>query len=335
MDGWSILDRLKRNPRTRHIPVHVISVVEKSRKGAAMGAFSYLEKPVSKEALEGAFTHISTFVDKKVKKLLLVEDDKVQQASLGELMQGDDVQLVSVSTADEAKRELESGDFDCVVLDLILEEMDSGTKLLEELKTQPRFKDLPIVVYTGKDLAKKEEERLKRFAQSVIFKSGPSSPEKLLSDTALFLHRLEEKLPPKARELIKVQRAAGDVVTGKKVLIVDDDVRNIFAITSVLETHGLEVIYAENGKDGIQALERNPDVDVVLMDVMMPEMDGYETMRHIRQDAAHKALPIIAITAKALKEDKERCIAAGASDYLPKPVEAEKLLELIRLWARS
>ncbi|HEX9578232.1 MAG TPA: response regulator, partial [Myxococcales bacterium] len=334
VDGWVILDRLKRNPRTRHIPVHVISVVE-SKKGAAMGAFAYLEKPVSKEALEGALTHISTFVDKKVKKLLLVEDDKVQQSSLGELLQGADVQLVAVSTAAEAKRALESGDFDCVVLDLMLEEMDSGTKLLEDLKTQPRFKDLPIVVYTGKDLVKNEEERLKRLAQSVILKSGPSSPEKLLSDTALFLHRLEEKLPPKARELLKVQREAGDVVTGKKVLIVDDDVRNIFAVTSVLESAGLEVMYAENGKDGIQALERNPDVDVVLMDVMMPEMDGYETMRHIRQDAAHKALPIIAITAKALKEDQEKCIAAGASDYLAKPVDAEKLLELIRLWARS
>jgi CheY-like chemotaxis protein len=315
--------------------VHVISIVEKSKKGAAMGAFAYLEKPVSKEALEGAFTHISTFVDKKVKKLLLIEDDKVQQSSLAALIQGDDVQVVPVVSAEEAKTELERGDFDCVVLDLILGDVDAGTHLLEDLKSQTRFKDLPVVVYTGKELGKKEEQRLKRFAESVILKSGATSPEKLLSDTALFLHRIDEKLPPHARELLKVQREAGEVVTGKKVLIVDDDVRNIFALTSVLESHGLDVIYAENGKDGIEALERNPDVDVVLMDVMMPEMDGYETMRHIRKDPAHKALPIIAITAKALKEDKEKCIAAGASDYLPKPVDAEKLLELIRLWARN
>jgi CheY-like chemotaxis protein len=169
----------------------------------------------------------------------------------------------------------------------------------------------------------------------VIFKSGASSPEKLLSDTALFLHRLEEKLPEKARELLRSQREESESVAGKKVLIVDDDVRNIFALTSVLESHGIDAVYAENGKDAIVALERNPDVDVVLMDVMMPEMDGYQTMRAIRSDPSHKALPIIAITAKALKEDREKCIQAGASDYLPKPVENEKLLELIRLWARA
>jgi CheY-like chemotaxis protein len=335
VDGWAILDRLKRNPRTRHIPVHVISVVEKSRKGASMGAFAYLEKPVSKEALEGAFTHISSFVDKKVKRLLLIEDDKVQQSSVTDLVQGEDVEVTAVGTAAEARQALEAGDFDCVILDLMLENMDAGGNFLEELKAQPRFRDIPVVVYTGKDLVKKEEQRLKKFAESVILKSGASSPEKLLSDTALFLHRVEDKLPPKARELLKGQRELGDQLTGKKVLIVDDDVRNIFALTSVLESHGLDVIYAENGKDGIEALERNPDVNVVLMDVMMPEMDGYETMRHIRKDPAHKALPIIAITAKALKEDKEKCIQAGASDYLPKPVEAEKLLELIRLWARA
>jgi CheY-like chemotaxis protein len=209
-----------------------------------------------------------------------------------------------------------------------------GAKLLEEIKTQPRFRDLPVIVYTGKELASREEQRIKKYAESVILKSGASSPEKLLNDTALFLHRVEAKLPAKARELLEHGRNADADVTGKKILVVDDDVRNIFALTSVLETHGLDVLYAENGKDAIEALERNPGVDLVLMDVMMPEMDGYETMRAIRQDSAYKALPIIAITAKALKEDREKCIAAGASDYLPKPVDADKLLELIRLWAK-
>ncbi len=334
VDGWSILDRLKRNPRTRHIPVHVISIVERSKRGGAMGAYAYLEKPVSKDALEGAFSHIASFVDKKVKKLLLVEDDPGQQQSISELLRGEDVEITVVATAAETLEKLEGGDFDTVVLDLLLSDAD-GTRLLEDIKTNPRFRDIPVVVYTGKELARKEEGRLKKYAESVILKSGAASPEKLLSDTALFLHRVEEKLPPKSKELLRARNEQGEKVSGKKVLVVDDDVRNIFALTSVLESHGLEVLYAENGKDGIAVLERNPDVDVVLMDVMMPEMDGYETMRVIRRDPAHKALPIIAITAKALKEDREKCIQAGASDYLPKPVDADKLLELVRLWIRG
>jgi CheY-like chemotaxis protein len=333
VDGWSVLDRLKRNPRTRHIPVHVISIVEKSRKGATMGAFAYLEKPVSKDALEGAFNHISTFLNKKVKKLLLIEDDPIQQQGISELLRGEDVEVTTVPGGREALDKLEAHEFDTVVLDLLLANED-GARLLEEVKSQPKFQDVPVVVYTGKELSKKEEARLKKYAESVILKSGSSSSEQLLSDTALFLHRVDEKLPPRAKEMLHGQRQQAEDVSGKKVLVVDDDVRNIFAITSVLESHGLDVLYAENGRDGISALERNPDVDVVLMDVMMPEMDGYETMRAIRSDPAHKALPIIAITAKALKEDREKCIQAGASDYIPKPVDSEKLLELIRLWAR-
>jgi len=334
VDGWSILDRLKRNPRTRHIPVHVISIVEKSKKGAAMGAFAYLEKPVSKDALEGAFNHIQSFVDKKVKRLLLIEDDQTQARSIADLVgDGDDVAITAVTSGEVALQELESGDFDCVILDLVLGDVD-GTKLLEQIKTQPRFRDLPVVVYTAKELSKKEEMRLKKFAESVILKSGAASPEKLLSDTAIFLHRIDEKLPERSRKILQGIRAEEETIAGKKVLVVDDDVRNIFALTSVLESHGLEVLYAENGKDGIVALERNPDVDLVLMDVMMPEMDGYETMKAIRKDPTYKALPIIAITAKALKEDRDKCIIAGASDYLPKPVDTEKLLQLIRLWAR-
>jgi CheY-like chemotaxis protein len=334
VDGWSILDRLKRNPRTRHIPVHVISIVEKSKRGAAMGAFAYLEKPVSKDALEGAFNHIQSFVEKKVKRLLLIEDDATQAKGISELVgEGEDVAVTTVSSGEAALNELETGEFDCVVLDLVLGDVD-GTKLLEQIKTQPRFRDLPVVVYTGKELSKKEEMRLKKFAESVILKSGAASPEKLLSDTALFLHRVDDKMPERSRKILQSARAGEESVSGKKVLVVDDDVRNIFALTSVLEMHGLEVLYAENGKDGIAALERNPDVDLVLMDVMMPEMDGFETMKAIRKDPAYKALPIIAITAKALKEDRDKCIVAGASDYLPKPVDADKLLQLIRLWAR-
>ena len=334
VDGWSILDRLKRNPRTRHIPVHVISVVEKSKKGAAMGAFAYLEKPVSKDALEGVFTHIQSFVDKKVKRLLLIEDDASHAKGITELVgEGEDVAVTLATTGEAALRELESLDIDCVVLDLLLGDVD-GAKLLEQIKTQPRFRDLPVVVYTGKDLSKKEETRLKKFAESVILKNSAASPEKLLADTALFLHRIEERLPDKTRQLLQGTRKDEQPITGKKVLVVDDDVRNIFALTSMLETHGMEVFYAENGKDGIAALEKHPDVDLVLMDVMMPELDGYETMKAIRKDPSFKALPIIAITARALREDRDKCILAGASDYIPKPVDMDKLLELIRLWAR-
>ncbi|MFL5361250.1 MAG: response regulator, partial [Myxococcales bacterium] len=332
VDGWSILDRLKRNPRTRHIPVHVISIVEKSQKGAAMGAFSYLEKPVSKEALEGSISHIAQYVDKKVKSLLLIEDDQAQSNSIVELIgEGEDLKITVARSGAEAFETLEKGGVDCIVLDLVLEDIDGG-QLLEKIKTDERFKDIPVVVYTFKELSSKEEARLKRYAESVILKAGTSSPEKLLSDTAMFLHRVDNKLPDKTRKLL--QKGDNESVAGRKVLVVDDDVRNIFALASVLESQGLEVVYAENGKDGIATLERNPDVDVVLMDVMMPEMDGYETMRAIRKDANFKSLPIIAITAKALKEDREKCITAGASDYLPKPVDPEKLIELIRLWAR-
>ena len=219
------------------------------------------------------------------------------------------------------------------MLDLILGNED-GAVFLEQLKTQPRFKDLPVIVYTGRELTRKEEARLKKYAESVILKSSGSSAEKLLADSSLFLHRVVNDLPSKQRTLVVGSAGPDESVAGKKVLIVDDDVRNIFALTSILESHGLTVLYAENGKAGIAELGNNPDVDLVLMDVMMPEMDGYETMRAIREHPAFKALPIIAITAKALKDDREKCISAGASDYLPKPVDTEKLIELIRLWMR-
>jgi HAMP domain-containing protein/signal transduction histidine kinase/DNA-binding response OmpR family regulator len=334
IDGWSLLDRLKRNPRTRHIPVHVISVVEKSTRSASLGAFAYLEKPVSQDALEGALAHISGFIDKKLKLLLLVEDDGVQAKGIVDLVgAGGDVQVTAVRTAAEALRALEEGKFDCMVLDLVLGAEDGG-KLLEEVKTQPRFRDLPVIVYTGRDLTKKEESRLKKYAESVILKSSISSAERLIADSSLFLHRVVKDLPDSHREAVQGSAGTGESVAGKRVLVVDDDVRNIFALTSVLETHGLTVLYAENGNAGISALNANPDVDLVLMDVMMPEMDGYQTMRAIREHPRLKSLPVIAITAKALKEDRERCINAGASDYLPKPVDTDKLLELIRLWTR-
>jgi HAMP domain-containing protein/CheY-like chemotaxis protein/signal transduction histidine kinase len=335
VDGWSVLERLKRNPRTRHIPVHVISVMDK-HQGNAQGAFGYLTKPVSKEGLEQVFGQLARFLERKERRLLLVEDDDVQRDSLTKLMsEGDDVEVTAVPTGQEALRALDKAEFDCLVIDLLLPDMD-GIKLVEEVKTQQRFRDLPIVVYTGKELSSKDEARLKRYTGSVILKSGPKSPDQLLGDTALFLHRLDQNLTPRAREALAMRDNRHDEdLAGKRVLVVDDDMRNIFALTSVLENHGLQVSFAENGRAAIETLRKDPDVDVVLMDIMMPEMDGYETMRAVRQDLRLNRLPIIAVTAKALKDDREKCMAAGASDYLPKPVDTDKLIELIRMWVNA
>jgi len=332
VDGWSVLERLKRNARTRHIPVHIISVMDK-HQGNTQGAFGYLTKPVSKEGLEHVFGQLARFLERKERRLLLVEDDDVQRDTLNKLLgEGDDVKVTAVASGQEALQALEKGEFDCLVIDLLLPDMD-GVKLVEEVKTQARFRDLPIVVYTGKELTPKDEARLKRYTGSVILKSGPKSPDQLLGDTALFLHRLDQHLTPRARQALAQRDASHDTeLAGKKVLVVDDDMRNIFALTSVLENHGLQVSFAENGRAAIDSLKKQPDVDVVLMDIMMPEMDGYETMRAIRQDLRFSRLPIIAVTAKALKDDRDKCMGSGASDYLSKPINAHELIELLRLW---
>ncbi|HEY5448282.1 MAG TPA: response regulator, partial [Polyangia bacterium] len=332
LDGLTLLDRLKRNPTTRHIPVHVISIDEVSRRGAALGAFAYLEKPVSREALEGAFEEITSFLDRPVRKLLLVEDDDTQRQSMVELVgEGDDVEVTAVRTAEEAAEALEAGDFDCLVVDLVLPG-DDGIQFLDKVRANGRGRELPVIVYTGKDLTPEDDEALKKVAQSVILKSAVHSPERLLSETALFLHRVERHLPERSKAVLEASRRSEASVAGLRVLVVDDDVRNIFAMTSVLEASGLEVIYAENGQAAIESLTKDPAIDLVLMDVMMPGMDGYETMRAIRANPVFRGIPIIAITAKALKDDRSKCLEAGASDYLPKPVDTGKLLDLIRLW---
>ncbi len=333
LDGWTVLDRLKRNPRTRHIPVHVISINERTQRGFGLGAFAYLEKPVSKEALEGAFAHMSSFLDRSVRVLLIVEDNEHERGQMQELLgEGDDIDVTSVGTAEEALAALASRPFDCMVVDLVLPGKD-GFRLIEEVKGQPQYRDLPIVVYTGKDLTDAEEIHIKKYAHSVVTKTGAHSAERLVQDTSLFLHRIDSKKPDRAKPVLRDSAERQASLRGKTVLVVDDDIRNIFAMSSILENRGLKVLYAENGKAGIEMLEANPEIDVVLMDVMMPEMDGYETTRVIRANPAYRSLPIIAVTAKALKEDRDKCMAAGASDYLPKPVDVEKLVELLGMWA--
>ncbi|MEO6529113.1 MAG: response regulator, partial [Gemmatimonadaceae bacterium] len=330
MDGWAVLDRLKHHPQTRHIPVHIITGIRERQQGLKSGALAYLEKPVTKEALDESFARIATFIDTSVKRLLVVEDDETQRKSMIELISHEDVEITAVATGEDALRELASGHFDCMVLDLGLREMD-GFQLLETVKANPQMWDLPIIIYTGKDLSPAEETKLRKFAETIIVKDV-KSPERLLDETALFLHRVEAKLPEQKRRMLERLHNADAVFAGKRVLVVDDDVRNIFSLTSMLEDHGMNVSFAENGKDAVALLRERQDFDLVLMDVMMPEMDGYETTRAIRDMPALKSLPIIALTAKAMKGDREKCIAAGASDYITKPVDTEQLLSLMRVW---
>jgi len=334
LDGWSVLGRLKKNPRTRHIPVHVISVVEKEDRSAVLGAFAYMEKPVTKESLDAAFAHISKFIERSVRKLLLVQGDEAQAKEIVELVgTGDDVEVTLAPTAKAALAELSKGEFDCMVVDISGPGRE-GLGLIEAVKRMPSHRTLPVIVYTGKDLAPSEDHMARRYAESVIQKSSEGSREQLLNDTALFLHRVEDTLPEPARQLLLERRGKEDSIADRTVLVIDDDIRNIFALTSVLESHSVHVLYAENGLTGIETLSKHPEVDVVLLDIMMPELDGYETLRRIRKDPRYRALPIIAITAKALKEDREKCIQAGAFDYLPKPIEPDKLVDLIRFWTR-
>ncbi|BAZ53993.1 multi-sensor hybrid histidine kinase [Nostoc sp. NIES-4103] len=330
MDGWTMLDRLKRDPETRHIPVHIFSVDDREQRGLQQGAVTYLQKPVSPEALTQVFTDINSFIERKVKNLLIIEDNAVQAQSIIELIGNGDVQSTAVSTGAEALQILQSQRFDCIVLDLGLPDM-SGLELIEQIKQKPNLLKLPIIVYTGKVLTRQEETQLRRLAETIIIKNV-RSPERLLDETALFLHRVQANLPQPKRQILEQLHQSDPILAHKKILIVDDDLRNIFALTSFLEGYQMQVLFAENGKAGIEVLQANPDTNIVLMDVMMPEMDGYQTTRAIRQQQEFRSLPIIALTAKAMPGDREKCIEAGASDYITKPVDTEQLLSLLRVW---
>ncbi len=330
LDGWMVLDRLKHHPSTRHIPVHIMSVEEGLQRSLRQGAIAYLQKPVSSESLLNALASIKEFVERPMKNLLIVEDDDIQRRSIVELIGNTDVASTAVSTGTEALEALRSGRFDCLVLDLGLPDMD-GFAFLEQVKQDPNLSHLPIIIYTGKELTPQEERELRRISDTIIIKDV-RSPERLLDETALFLHRVQANLPALQRQMLERSQQQDSTLAGKKILIVDDDVRNIFALTSVLERYQVEILYAENGCEGITTLQNNPDIDLVLMDVMMPEMDGYETTRSIRQVSQFANLPIIALTAKAMRGDREKCIEAGASDYITKPVETDQLLSMLRVW---
>ena len=329
-DGWVVLDQLKHDPETRHIPIHIISVDEERERSLRLGAVSYIQKPVTKEALENALTQTIDFMNRPIKNLLVIEDDSTQRQSIVELIGNGDVKSTAVGTATEAFAAMDATRFDCVVLDLGLPDQN-GLELIREIHTRYGKNAPPVIVYTGKELSREEETELRMISESIVIKNV-RSPERLLDETALFLHRVQAKLPEPKRRMIEEGQKSESVLTGRRVLVVDDDVRNIFAITSALEDAQMQVIYAESGAAGIAQLEAHPETEVVLMDVMMPEMDGFEAIRRIRKIDRFKKLPIISVTAKAMKGDREKCLEVGASDYITKPVDMDQLRSLLRVW---
>ncbi|MGB9491791.1 MAG: HAMP domain-containing protein [Terriglobales bacterium] len=330
MMGWTILNHLKQDPATRHIPVQMLTLDEDRHHGLARGAFSFVTKPTSSEELETALSRIKEYSAPRRKRLLVVEDNPAEQLSIRELLGYDDIDVTVVATGEEALGAVNDQSFDCAVLDLRLPDM-SGFELLERFRDTPALRDLPVVVFTGRELSPEEDAHLHTLARSVVVK-GVESPERLLDETALFLHRVVADLPIEKQRMLERLHSSDDALIGKKVLVVDDDVRNIFALSSVLERRGMTVMTAGTGRQAIELLESVPDVAIALMDIMMPEMDGYETMQVIRQKGSLRRLPIIALTAKAMKGDREKCLEAGASEYLAKPVNTEQLLSVLRTW---
>jgi CheY-like chemotaxis protein len=330
MLGWTVLNQLKLDPVTRHIPVQIVTLEEERQHGLAHGAFSYLVKEPTTNALEIAFDRLKDFTSPRTKRLLIVEDNDIERRSIVELLGYDDIELVSAASGGEALEAMRERPFDCVVLDLRLPDM-TGFELLERLHADPSFSKVPVVVFTGKDLSVEEQLRLKSMAKSIVLKDV-QSPERLLDETALFLHRVITDLPANKQAMLERLHGSKEILRNRKVLVVDDDARNIFALTSLLENHEVDVVSTTKGKDAIELIETTPDISLVLMDIMMPEMDGYETIRRIRAEPQFRTLPILALTAKAMKGDREKCLEAGASDYISKPVNTDQLLSLMRVW---
>ncbi|MBS0581104.1 MAG: HAMP domain-containing protein [Proteobacteria bacterium] len=330
MLGWTVLNHLKRSSATRHIPVQILTVEDERQYGLERGAFAFVTKTGTTDELEAALDRLKDFTRSRARRLLIVEDDPAERLSVTELLGHTDIEIATAATAAQALEMMRADQFDCVVLDLKLPDM-SGFELLELIQQDPALARLPIIVFTGRDLSDSEEASLKKRAKSIVLK-GVRSPERLLDETALFLHRVIADLPESKQAMIHKLHESDERLSGRKVLVVDDDIRNIFALNSLLERHHMEVITATNGHEAVKLVESTEDLSLVLMDVMMPEMDGYETMRRIRQQPQFRMLPIIALTAKAMKGDREKCLEAGASDYVAKPVNTEQLLSLVRLW---
>jgi HAMP domain-containing protein/CheY-like chemotaxis protein/signal transduction histidine kinase len=330
MLGWTVMSQLKKNAKTRHIPVQIITLDEDRQHALARGAFSFVPKPTSAEGVRMALSKIKAYVQPRRKRLLVVEDNPAEQLSISALLEHSDIEIVSAETGKAALKILHKGSVDCVVLDLRLPDM-SGFELLDRFSADPALADVPVIVFTGRELSAKEESQLHSVARSIVVK-GVESPERLLDETALFLHRNVTDLPREKQLMLEKLTSSDDDLLDKTVLLVDDDARNIFALSSALERRGMRVLTATTGMEAIELVHSTPELAIVLMDIMMPEMDGYQTIARIREEPAYRRLPIIALTAKAMKGDREKCLEAGASDYLAKPVNTEQLLSALRMW---
>ena len=330
MLGWTVLNQLKQNPLTRHIPVQIVTLDEDRQHALARGAFSFVTKPTTTEGVDDALSRIKEYSKAPRRRLLVVEDDPSEQMSIRELLAHDDIEIIATDTGREALRTLREQPCDCVVLDLRLPDM-SGFEVLEAIRTDGAIADIPVVVFTGRELSPEEDAQLHTMARSIVVK-GVESPERLLDETALFLHRVVTNLPPDKQRMLERLNSSDEDLLNRTVLLVDDDARNIFALSSVLERRGMRVLTATTGTEAIELIKSTPNLAIVLMDIMMPQMDGYQTMQAIRQRPELRRLPIIALTAKAMKGDREKCLEAGASDYLAKPVNTEQLLSSLRIW---
>jgi CheY-like chemotaxis protein len=330
LDGWGVMQKLTDDPLIRHIPVHFITCMEEKQKALAMGAIGFVTKPTTSEQLDGVFGAIEHAVARTLGKLLIVEDDRAHAAALVALLEERDIAIAVAGSGAQAVELLASEPFDCIVLDLGLADM-SGFDLLEHIRSLDESRRIPVIIHTGRELSTEETRKLQRYAESIIIK-GAKSPERLLNEVTLFLHVMESRLPPEKQRMIRSTLDNETLLAGKKVLLVDDDMRNIFSLSSVLSELGMLIVEAENGKVALERLEEHPDVNIVLMDVMMPELDGYQATRLIRDDPRFAQLPVIALTAKAMKGDREACLKAGASDYITKPVDMDRLLSLLRVW---
>ncbi|MDB5601318.1 MAG: sensor hybrid histidine kinase, partial [Xanthobacteraceae bacterium] len=330
MLGWSVLSQLKQNALTRHIPVQIVTLDEDRQHGLARGAFSFITKPTTAEGVEEALSRIKEYAKPRRKRLLVVEDNPAEQMSIAALLAHDDIEITTAETGRAALSALRKDSADCVVLDLRLPDM-SGFEVLEALRADAGLADVPVIVFTGRELTPEEDARLHTMARSIVVK-GVESPERLFDETALFLHRVVAELPPEKQRMLERLTISDEDLINRTVLLVDDDARNIFALSSVLERRGMKVLTATTGREAIQIIDSTPELAIVLMDIMMPEMDGYQTMETIRANPVFARLPIIALTAKAMKGDREKCLEAGASDYLAKPVNTEQLLSALRMW---
>jgi CheY-like chemotaxis protein/signal transduction histidine kinase/CHASE3 domain sensor protein len=331
--GLDVLQKLKDNPRARHIPVHIVSANDRADAALQLGAIGYVIKPATRERLKQVFQTLEGKFSQKLKRVLLVEDDERQRESVVHLIGDDDIEITAVATGAEALALLRAEIYDCMIIDLKLPDMH-GHELLRTMAAEEIRSFPPVIVYTGRTLTRAEEADLLKYSRSIIIK-GARSPERLLDEVTLFLHRVESQMSAERQSMLKTVRSRDRVFDGRRILLVDDDVRNIFSLTSALEQKGITVEVARNGFEALAKLDEIPDMDLVLMDVMMPGMDGLEATRRLRQDARFAKLPVITITAKAMKDDQEQCMKAGASDYLAKPIDLDRLYSLLRVWLPS